>query len=737
MKILRSSYKPHFPDRTVLPYNLYAEKQLEPYDRLDLTSGIKEKEWTLLFYNAGDGCEAKMGTASLLDLERIGSDENTNVVVMNYRSKFNLDRITGDYGKLQGAKTYYITRNENPPEKFPLISKILSEEAKHLKNFTFTSTKDIASSVIEEHAPDINMGDKETLKEFLLKNMKKFPARRYAVVMSGHGSAFSGSMIVHNPEGRIKNEELAGVFRDVEKETGHKIDLVNINTCFSANLESLYPLQNSVGTVVASEDVVWSATQPFGKILDDLQKGIKEGKEISARDLALLMIEEARRQPLGNLYIKTLSAIDMEKIGAVADDINNLQKTLMEEGVPPASIKKAMEESLRFEFSSVPKEVYVSDVGSFAKEIIKYSNSEKVRTASENLQKSLEECVFAEQHAAHAMQSVTSRVISKIFTSFACHERLEEASGLTVYYDTDALNPDSRLDQIEGWMSIPREALKKLPHSIDIVKLDKLAGKEFSKGRLTSELKDLKFNEEEIKTIMDRASLKKSKYSEDVDAVGFLSYVSKVAEEEKANMSSLRKGWNRVKETHKKVIRTISEKTHIPGFILSFAEKVAMAAGLFVGVHMLGTTGKAVYEAGLGGLFTLEGPLATLKSTKDTLKLISATDESAASFKDLKDSAELASGEKLTGREKEKIMDHIGNAVLGLTLGTFGLYLLGVAPRSVIWPAAIAALSIRSGKEVAKTLVSKKDHDDFIKESKEFSEMTVTEKLDYIQKNRN
>ena len=194
---------------------------------------------------------------------------------------------------------------------------------------------------------------------------------------------------------------------------------------------------------------------------------------------------------------------------------------------------------------------------------------------------------------------------------------------------------------------------------------------------------------------------------------------------------------NRVKETHKKVIRTISEKTHIPGFILSFAEKVAMAAGLFVGVHMLGTTGKAVYEAGLGGLFTLEGPLATLKSTKDTLKLISATDESAASFKDLKDSAELASGEKLTGREKEKIMDHIGNAVLGLTLGTFGLYLLGVAPRSVIWPAAIAALSIRSGKEVAKTLVSKKDHDDFIKESKEFSEMTVTEKLDYIQKNRN
>ncbi len=769
MKILRNSYKPHSPDKAVMPHNLYTEKQLEPDDRVDLSSGTKEKEWTLLFYNAGDGCEAKMGTAKLLDLEKVGSDENTNVVVMNYRSKFNLDRITGDYGKLQGARTYYVTRNENPPEKFPLISKILPEEAKNLKDFTFTGTKDIKSSVIEEHPSDINMGDKETLKEFLLKNMKKFPAKRYAVIMSGHGSAFSGSMIVHNPEGRIKNEELAGVFRDVEKETGHKIDLVNMNTCFSANLEALYPLQNSVGTVVASEDVVWSATQPFGKVLDDLQKGIKEGKEISGKDLARLMIEEARRQPLGNLYIKTLSAMDMEKIGTVADDISNLQKTLMEEAVPPASIKKAMEESLRFDFSSVPKQVYVSDVGAFAKEIIKYSDSEKVKSASEKLQKSLGECVFAEQHATSAMQSVTSRVISKIFTSFAGHERMDDASGLTVYYDADALNPDSRLDQIEGWMSIPEESLKNLPDNIDRAKLDKLAGKEFSKGRLTSELKDLKFSDEEIKTIMEHARLKKSKYSEDVDAVGFLSYVSKATEEEKAGMSSLRKGWNKVKETHKKVIGKISEKTHIPGFIVSFAERVALAVSLFAGVHMLGATGKAVYEAGLGGLFTLQGPLTALKGVKDTLKLVSGTGETAASFKGIKDSvklltttnpfktykntkkvvstikspvtaykgitggADLACKEKLTGREKEKIVEHVGNAALGLTLGTFGLYLLGVVPQSVIWPAAILALSIRGGKEVAKVLVSKKDHDGFIKESKEFAEMTATEKLDYIQ----
>jgi hypothetical protein len=76
-------------------------------------------------------------------------------------------------------------------------------------------------------------------------------------------------------------------------------------------------------------------------VLSDLQNGLKEGLNISGKDLAKLIIEETRRQPLGNLYMETLSAIDMEKIGLLVDKIKNLQTLLMSEGVSPENIKKA------------------------------------------------------------------------------------------------------------------------------------------------------------------------------------------------------------------------------------------------------------------------------------------------------------------------------------------------------------------------------------------------------------
>lgn len=607
----------------------------------------KEKEWTLLFYNAGYGCESKMSTANLLDLERRGSDENTNVVVMNYRSPWFLERFTGKNSQFLGTSTYYVTKQASYA---PPLSGLLPSNARSLAEFLATSPKSIGSEVIEKHPGTVNMGEKETLERFLIDNMKRYPARNYAVIMSGHGAAFGGSMIVHNPEGRIRNEELASVLKNVENETGHRIDLLNMNTCFSANIESVYPLRSGVKTMVASESTVFGATQPFSKVLADLQGALKEGRKISARELAALFVEESHRQPLGSVYTETMSAFDMEKVGKVADSINGLQKILMNEGVDPGVIARAMKESARLSYSSIPRETSLTDIGSFADKITELTGSERVREKASELKDSLKECVFAEKHARNHNEGLLERALHNVTGEL---QKGSDYSGLSVYYDEDALDPDSRLDQI--------------------VKTD---------------------------------------YSRDVNAAEFLKYVSRDAESKKQERSFIQRTRDGLGRKHSDLLQSLSKKSGIHQSFLSLGERLGIGVGMMTAFRLLGAAGIPVYPICFGTLFSVKGIVNAFNGFVDATK---------------------ANNDKIGETDrKEAIVNNIGKGALGLAMSTFGLYLLGILPGAVAWPAAIAAVAIRGGKELAKLILSRDEIKTFREEARRFSEMSIGEKIGSI-----
>ena len=55
-----------------------------------------------------------MATESLNDLERVGSDENTNVVVLNQRERGAHERLLGRFAQYEGTRTYYVTKQDKP-----------------------------------------------------------------------------------------------------------------------------------------------------------------------------------------------------------------------------------------------------------------------------------------------------------------------------------------------------------------------------------------------------------------------------------------------------------------------------------------------------------------------------------------------------------------------------------------------------------------------------------------------
>jgi hypothetical protein len=398
--------------------------------------GAPRREWTLLFYNAGSNDEDMMCTANLLDLERVGSDENTHVVCLNRRGGWLPERLGKDR-EFVGARTYYVTRNPEAPQP--------GSEPARLLQLALTSPRSIRSPELERLPEGTNMGDPATLKQFLLENMARFPARHYALVLSGHGAGFAGQAIVHNPEGRISNEQLGQTLREVARATGQPLDLLNLNTCLGASLEVLHPLVGGARTAVASEGVVFGPTQPFGEVLAGLQADLKAGKPVDSQELARRFVTSSHEQPMASLAAATMSAFQLDGIPAVGEAVARLHAAVLEARVEPALVREALRESLRFDYSGIPRLIHVTDLASFAGKL-----AEKVpalKAAAGAVQESLASGRVAEQHEAPERDTPFTRLLR--LPLHKPEQPLDGLGGLTLHYDEDVNCRGNRLDKIK------------------------------------------------------------------------------------------------------------------------------------------------------------------------------------------------------------------------------------------------------------------------------------------------
>lgn len=599
-------------------------------------AAMAPKEWTVLFYNAGHADESKMCTGSLVDLERVGSDANTDVVVLNHRSPWLPERILGKNQAYDGARTYHVEHNASPAAA-PRLERLLPPDARQFVDFLRSGPADLTSPEIAPAAHP-NMGEADTLKNFLLDGMHRYPARHYALVISGHGAAFGGQSIVHGPEGRIHNEELGKLLEEVAQTTGHKLDLLNLNTCFAANLETLYPLRKAADAVVASENVIFAANQPVARVVADLQAGIQEGIHPTGSDLARLFVEEARRQPLGNLYTETLSAVDLSKIDGVGIAVDRLQTTLLQEKVDPAAIRAALGRARRFNYSDVPRTVLVTDIGSFADEIA--PTSERVRVAAAGVRAALTDCVIDEQHADVRRETPTSRALRFVFRR--AENDLAGLGGITAYYDDDIHGDGSRVEL-----------------------------------------------------------LRKTEYATAVGAEKFNAYLS--GDPKPPTLLQ------RAAEKHAVLEQRITSKLHVPG-VVPIAERVALGAGMLLGFRGLAAMGIPAYPYGFGSYFAGRGILGVVRGTGHAIGLA-------------------RQDAPLTGAQREQMVCHVSEAVLGAATTTFGLYLLGVLPRFVAWPAAIVAGGIQVGREIGRLLARAPERRALEAEAEQFAALPTSQKL--------
>lgn len=313
---------------------------------LRTTTTPPRAEWTVMIFMDGDNNLEEDSLIDFTEIAKVGSTQSVNVVV-------ELDRI----GK-------YVTKDD---EKYPFWTQTLR----------FYMTKGITpspeSTPKEYDIGEANMGDGQTLADFVSWARAKFPARRYALIISDHGQGWRGTVtpteevraLVSGGGGdllaqpRMGNVIAAFPFRTalgspyrtvsydetnkdklynreiedslLKELKGEKLDLIGFDACLMAMVETGYAMRGVASTLVGSEELEPGAGWQY----DDWLETLTNDPTMDERALGKALVASYRKR-YGTKIDKrevnqktTLSLTDLTSMDSLAEAISTLSDSLI------------------------------------------------------------------------------------------------------------------------------------------------------------------------------------------------------------------------------------------------------------------------------------------------------------------------------------------------------------------------------------------------------------------------
>jgi hypothetical protein len=305
--------------------------------------------WTFMVYMDADNNLDAWAYESLALMEKIGSTEQVNVVVLwdGYYQPAYLYKVVSGNHELIGS--------------FPLNGK------------------------------EVDMGDSRTLRTFVDFVAKNFRAQHYLLVLWNHGDDFVGCCWDEHPEDYLTHEEVAAGLAE------YQIDILAYDACLQAMIEVAYEYNVqglNIDYLVASENYVPLYGYPYDEIL----RTLTANPEMSALNFAGIIVAKFAEfyQPRAHFnggVIATLSAIEISMVDeAVKElaDLTNVLKSSMEAYHNLISDARGVG---NLPWSEYGWEYYI-DLPSFVKHLKDYATDESVRNLAGVLLFTLQEDVI-------------------------------------------------------------------------------------------------------------------------------------------------------------------------------------------------------------------------------------------------------------------------------------------------------------------------------------------------------
>ena len=387
--------------------------QNKPTEAPYIPSNPNQKaKWLVMAYiDADDKALERDLMFDLNEMELIGSTEEVIIVAQ-------VDRYEGGYsgdGNWSTTRRYLIQQDSN--------------------------LNAIDSQLIEDLG-ELNMGDGNTLVDFVTWAAKTYPAERHMLLMSDHGMGWPGGWSDPSPAGRNRTsaplgsamqdpiillDEFGAALAQIQKNTAiDKFDLIGLDVCLMSQMEVYSTLAPYAHYVVASEEtepgVGW-AYEAFLSLMvynpdtptADIAKNIVETYLTSDQRI---VDDQARAEFLsqnssgGGWYVNrmsaaqlgaqleqnsTLAALDMQHYPALLNAFNDFAFKL--QGIDQRAVAQARSyaQSYTSIFGSNVPASYI-DMGHFAALTAKISGDQNVYQAANTLLQTLQKALVAEKH---------------------------------------------------------------------------------------------------------------------------------------------------------------------------------------------------------------------------------------------------------------------------------------------------------------------------------------------------
>ncbi|RCV63038.1 hypothetical protein C5S53_16110 [Methanophagales archaeon] len=330
-----------------------------------------ESSWTFMVYLDADNSLEEAGIDDFMELSSVGSNSDVNIVAQ-------FDRIPGydsSYDDWTTCKRFLITSGMTPT----------------------------AANAIEDLG-ECNMGDPNTLADFVSWTTNYFPADNYALILWNHGSGWKTWVPWAGDETHDGTEIGRGVCYDdtsggdyltlqetKQALTGKYVDLLGYDACFMHMVEVVYQVDANAGISVGSEDSEPNDGWPYDTILADLNAT----PAMTPRTLGAVIVQRYI-ESYGPIGSETQSAVDYGNFSGLVTAVDNLAEALIAEinAGNLTQIQQARSETVQIHYD------YYIDLYHFAQNI--ETDVPGATADAQAVMDSVDIAVYAEAHGSGA-----------------------------------------------------------------------------------------------------------------------------------------------------------------------------------------------------------------------------------------------------------------------------------------------------------------------------------------------
>ncbi len=318
-------------------------------------------KWTYMVYMSGDNNLEDDMILNINQMEAVGSGGGLDVVIQFDRSP-EYDTSNGDW---TGTRRYLITNDSDPK---------------------------VINSTLLQDLGEVDMGQKESLRDFIVWAIVNYPAERYMLDVAGHGGGWrDGTCNDFTSSSYLDMGELKAAVLEARSTTGVTLDGMVFDQCLMAQLEVYYEVKAAADVLVGAEDLIPSEGLNYTRVLEALMADL----DMDGRDLGAAIVQ-AFFDEYGHDNERAFSALDSEALDAdLAPAVTQLAQSLS--GVASTL---HMQIKLARDYARTYYYIDYIDLGNFTEHLLRYlpANETALRAAASRVRDALNGTVVANDH---------------------------------------------------------------------------------------------------------------------------------------------------------------------------------------------------------------------------------------------------------------------------------------------------------------------------------------------------